>query len=164
MVAAVVHPAGPLDAEVLADLELQVWQQAYAGLLPAAVLATPVTDLAERWAGRLAGGPVLLASEGGTAVGFAAVDPDRAEIEALSVVPRWSRRGHGGRLLAAAAEQLRATGSGTGSWWAPEADHTIAAFLAGAGWRPDGGRRAFDTGESTLVEVRYSGSLDLVAL
>jgi GNAT superfamily N-acetyltransferase len=164
MVTASVRPAGPLDAETVADLQLQLWQQAYADLLPPDVLATPATDLAERWAMRIAQDGVWIADEGSTPVGFAAVAPEDAEIEVLGVVPRWARRGHGGRLLAAAAEQIRSAGGGTGSWWALDTDRSISGFLTGVGWQRDGGRRAFDTGQRTLVELRWSGGLDLVAV
>ena len=83
------------------------------------------------------------------------------EIGALLVEPRWGRRGHGGRLLAAAADMLRSSGAIYGLAWVPEADEASRRFYARAGWATDGGVRAFDTGTGTLREVRFTGSLDL---
>jgi GNAT superfamily N-acetyltransferase len=83
------------------------------------------------------------------------------EVGALLVEPRWGRRGHGGRLLAAAAERLRSGGAIYGLAWVPEADEASRRFYARAGWEPDGAVRAFDTGDGVLREVRLTGSLDL---
>ena len=91
--------------------------------------------------------------------------PDRArggiaEIGALLVEPRWGRRGHGGRLLAAAAS-LRGRGAVNGLAWVPEADAASRRFYARAGWEPDGAVRMLDTGDGTLREIRFAGPLDL---
>lgn len=183
MAVAVVRQAVESDAGVVAGLQLAVWQQVYAELLPAAVLLADPEVRAAAWAARIGGGaPVLLASEGAEPVGLAAVadpdpDPDDnagdnpaghtavgrvGEIETLLVLPRWARRGHGGRLLAEAAAGLRRRGAESARWWAPEADRSVERFLAGVSWFPDGGRRVLDTGEGSLAEVRYAGPLDLV--
>ncbi len=119
-----VREAGVDDAAVLGGLQLEFWQQAYAALLPASLLDRSDADQAQAWRLRLqAGGTALLATEGGAPVGFALLDPEPAdgigEIQALGVLPRWSRRGHGGRLLATAALHLRRAGAGTGRYWAP---------------------------------------------
>ncbi|MTD13730.1 GNAT family N-acetyltransferase [Nakamurella sp. YIM 132087] len=161
--------AGLLDADVVARLQLDLWQQAYAELLPPAVLATPLETLFDRWTARIAGGgPVLVAMEGGTPVGLAALSAlpvmGVGEIEVFGVLPRFARRGHGGRMLAEAATQLRDTGAHGGRWWAPEEDRTIERFLASAGWQPEGRRRVLDTGTGRFAEVAYSGGLDLVAV
>jgi GNAT superfamily N-acetyltransferase len=162
------------DAAVIAELQIQVWQQAFADLLPAQVVMTDPVAHAETWDARLRqGGPVLLALEGAEPVGFAAVSfglDDRnllapvGEIEVLYVLPRWGRRGHGGRLLVGAAAELRRIGATAARWWLPESDKATARFLRGAGWSADGLRRELDTGAEPLFEVRYSGSVDLVAV
>jgi len=168
MAAAEVREAGIDDAAVLGGLQLEFWRQAYAGLLPAALLDRSDADQAQAWRARLdVGGTALLATEGGAPVGFALLDPEPdaervGEIQALGVLPRWSRRGHGGRLLGTAALHLRQAGATTGRYWAPVADEATAAFMAAVGWSPDGPRRVLDTGEGTLAEQSYSGTLDLV--
>lgn len=159
---------------MIASLQLLVWQQVFAAVLPAAALETDPAVHARSWAARIdTGGAVLLATEGAEPVGFAAVGADVdwrnlldpvGEIEVLHVVPRWGRRGHGGRLLTAAAAALRTTGARTGRWWVPAADRATGRFLAAAGWAEDGVRRELDTGAAPLVEHRWSGSLDLVAV
>lgn len=83
------------------------------------------------------------------------------EIGVLLVEPRWGRRGHGGRLLAAAAEALRAGGARYGLAWIPERDEASRRFYAKAGWAPDGSVRGLDTGVGTLREVRVTGSLEM---
>jgi len=166
---ALVRPARPEDAAVLARLQLDVWQQAYSELLPAAALLADPAAQSEVWAARVAApGLVLLAFEGAEPVGLAATDPDLddgvGQLELLHVLPRWSRRGHGGRLLGAAATQLRGLGASRGTWWAPEADESVQQFLLGVGWAADGPRRVLDTGEGTLAEIRYAGNLDLLLI
>jgi GNAT superfamily N-acetyltransferase len=168
-----VRPATADDAPAVARLQLTVWQQAFAAVLPAAALGTDPAVHAASWADRIEqGGPVLLAVEGVETVGFAAVAGAAGrnllepvgEIEVLHVVPRWGRRGHGGRLLVASAAQLRRLGARTGRWWVPQVDTATARFLTAAGWVEDGVRRELETGAAPLVELRWSGSLDLVAI
>jgi GNAT superfamily N-acetyltransferase len=169
-----VRRATVADAEVIANMQIQTWQQAFAELLPAQVVMTDPLRHRELWETRLGqGGPALLALEGTEFVGFAAVSDrlDNAnllapigEIEVLYVLPRWGRRGHGGRLLAGAAAELRRAGATTAQWWIPESDKATRTFLMSAGWAADGVRRELDTGAEPLFEIRYSGGTDLVAV
>jgi len=171
----IVRRATAADAATIADIQILLWQQAFAELLPAGVVFTDPVQHAVTWDARLRqGGPVLLAIEGEAPVGFAAVSSeldDRnllapvGEIEVLYVVPRWGRRGHGGRLLAGAAAELRRIGATSAQWWIPESDKASTTFLArAAGWSADGVRRELDTGAAPIFEVRFSGSVDLVAV
>ncbi len=167
MAEATVHRATRADAGVVAELQIRLWQQAYSEILPAALLLADPAAMTVRWAARIGStDPVLIAFEGAHPVGFTAVGTGEAdgEIEVLGVLPRWARRGHGGRLLGSAALELRQAGADHGHWWAPEADRSVERFLARVGWLPDGTHRVLDTGEGLLTEIRYSGSLDLVLL
>lgn len=169
-----VRPASVDDAPTIAGLQLAVWRQAFASVLPVAALNTDPAAHSASWTKRIElGGPVLVALEGTEPVGFAAIasEPDRrnlldtaGEIEVLHVVPRWGRRGHGGRLLVAAAVELRRLGARTGHWWVPQVDTATARFLTAAGWAEDGVRRELETGAAPIVELRWSGTLDLVAV
>ena len=174
MAESTVRRATVADAGTIATLQIQTWQQAFAELLPAQVVMSDPLQYKELWDTRLRqGGPVLLALEGAEFVGFAAVSDqvDDAnllapvgEIEIIYVLPRWGRRGHGGRLLSGAAAELRRLGATSARWWIPESDKATTNFLASTGWSADGVRRELDTGGEPLFEIRYSGSTDLVAV
>ena len=174
MAESLVRRATAADAATIAGLQIQVWQQAFAESLPAEVIFTDPQRHAESWDARIRqGGPVLLATEGTEPVGFAAVSDEVddanllapiGEIEVLYVVPRWGRRGHGGRLLAGAAAELRRRSASTARWWIPERDQATSRFLTAAGWVPDGVRRELDTGGEPLFEIRFSGSTELIAV
>jgi GNAT superfamily N-acetyltransferase len=111
--------------------------------------------------GRSGQGADPIASHGSDAAAEGISARAWGEIGALLVEPRWGRRGHGGRLLAAVADRLRAGGGLYGLAWVPEADEASRRFYARAGWETDGAVRAFDTGAGTIREIRLTGSLDL---
>ncbi|MGE3288266.1 MAG: GNAT family N-acetyltransferase [Pseudonocardia sp.] len=170
MATAAVRPATAADVDEIVRLQAGTWQLAYAGLLPEAALAQVAGPAARAaWTAAVAAeGPsrVLIATEGHFTVGFCAAAlsdeaPEWAEIAALVVEPRWGRRGHGGRLLAAAAAQLGELGARYGLAWVAEADDATRRFYASAGWGPDGQARVLDTGEGELRELRITGSLAL---
>lgn len=165
MAEARVRPALSDDPMVLSALLRTWWRDAYADILPHSVLEMDELQLAESWTMQLVGARALIAEERTHPVGFALVDPRIEDgvgrIELLGVVPRWARRGHGGRLIVEAARILHDAGAETGIWWAIESDDTIASFTAGIGWTPSGKRRVLDTGEGRLTEIQYSGSLHL---
>jgi GNAT superfamily N-acetyltransferase len=172
MALATVRRAVDADVDALVRIQSDTWRAAYAQLVPAAVIAR-LTGAEARAAWRAAVGAggghhVFVASEGDWTVGFCAAahygggnGAAIAEVTTLLVEPRWGRRGHGGRLLAAAAEALRGHGAEVGWAWVPEADAVSRAFYGHAGWTADGAVRGLDTGAGTLREVRLSGSLDL---
>jgi GNAT superfamily N-acetyltransferase len=169
-----VRPAVPGDAEEIARVQLVTWRTAYRSLLPAPVLDDWDGEAAaSAWRTAVtspptAGHGVLVAEEGGTLVGFTAYGPAElgtgespsaegptAEVAALLVEPRWGRRGHGSRLLAAVADLLRSQGVARLQIWLPEADRVSSDFLESAGWARDGWARALDTGSTTIREVRW---------
>ncbi|MCW2675068.1 MAG: acyltransferase [Modestobacter sp.] len=173
------RPAAPGDAAHIARVQVVTWRTAYRAVLPAAVLDEWDDDAAAAaWRVAVLRPPtpahgVLVAEDSGTLVGFAAYGPAElttgelpsvegptTEVGALLVEPRWGRRGHGSRLLAALADVARAAGVRRLQIWLPEADRVTVAFLAGAGWAQDGWVRALDTGTSTIREVRWHTLLD----
>ena len=174
MALATVRPAVAADVEEITRIQTTTWAAAYADLVPAAAiehLAGPEATAA--WTAAVEAGAVLVAVEGEWTVGFVAAGPADVpadsplgpeawgEVGTLLVEPRWGRRGHGGRLLAAAAAALRERGAHYGLAWVPEKDDASRRFYARAGWEPDGTARGLDTGDGVLREVRYTGSLDL---
>jgi GNAT superfamily N-acetyltransferase len=172
-----VRPATADDAGELARIQIDTWRTAYAEILPAAVLDSLDLDAAtEAWAQAVTAPPsaahrVLVALEQQWRVGFLAVgpatdledeDPERdttAAIAPLLVEPRWGRRGHGSRLLAAATDLAREDGTTRLITWIPAADKPSESFLISTGWAPDGLARALDTGAGELREIRLHTSL-----
>ena len=167
-----VRPAAPGDAAEIGRIQVETWRAAYRGILPAAVLdGLSADEAAARWTAAIEKPPtaqhhVLVALEKEWRVGFAALgpaddleagDPDPAMTLALDVLlvePRWGRRGHGSRLLAAAIDHARVDGMTRAITWVPEGDDVTRAFLTSAGWAPDGLARALETGAGELREIR----------
>lgn len=173
-----VRPARPEDATEIARIQLATWRTAYDRVLPASVLEGVGDELAAaQWHAAITSPPsrehrVLVAQEQQWPVGFAAFGPagdqdltgdagpaTTAEIVTLLVEPRWARRGHGSRLLAAVVDLTRAAGFTTGVAWVLEADVASLSFYRGAGWQPDGTGRAMDMDGTTVHEVRLHASL-----
>ncbi len=169
-----VRPARPDDAAAVAHVQAVTWRTAYRSLLPIEVLdGWDEAAAAERWRAAVTAPPtpghgVLVALERDAVVGFAAHGPAElgagesphpagpsSEVAALLVEPRWGRRGHGSRLLAAVAELAEATGTARLQVWLPEQDTVSAGFFESAGWAPDGWLRTLDTGGVPLREVRW---------
>jgi GNAT superfamily N-acetyltransferase len=167
-----VRPAAAGDAAEIGRIQVDTWRAAYREVLPPAVLdALSIEAASEQWGAAIDAPPsprhhVLVALEQQWRVGFVALgpaddlepdDPDpaaTAAVAALLVEPRWGRRGHGSRLLAAAIDHARADGMTRAIAWIPEADTVSRDFLLSAGWAPDGLVRALDTGAGELREIR----------
>jgi len=176
-----VRPARPEEADEIARIQVTTWRVAYRRIVPASVLARLDQEwIARRWREAVERPPtprhrVLVAieqaAEHSHLVGFAAVGPadeqaaapeeespprgDRtAAVTELLVEPRWGRRGHGSRLLAASVDLWRGDGFTTAVAWAYEADTATRTFLASAGWQPDGARRALDVDDVLVPQVR----------
>ena len=142
MAVARVRAATSEDVSTLAALHVATWRAAYSELLPPGVLdELDAPHLREVWADAIKGGAtVLIATEGDDPVGFVVAGPAPEEdvaaadgalppdagrtvlVSTLLVEPRWGRRGHGGRLLAAAAAALRDAGATRGIAWVPAED------------------------------------------
>ena len=168
-----VRPARPADAERVARVQLSTWRTAYADLLPAEALAVPEEQVAALWLNAIEAPPsprhrVLVAMERIELVGFAASTPadddgldaaTTAELSTLLVEPRWGRRGHGSRLVAASVEHWRGAGFTTAVAWAFERDPATRGFLTGSGWEPDGAARGLDTGARVQRQLRFHTDL-----
>ncbi len=88
-----------------------------------------------------------------------APQPAAVELTAFLIEPRWSRRGHGSRLLTASVDHWRGDGFATAVHWAFEADTVLADFLASAGWGFDGQGRGLDTGPRVVPQRRLHTNL-----
>jgi GNAT superfamily N-acetyltransferase len=188
MVDAHVRPARSDDAAAVARVQLATWRTAYAQVIPAAVLdALGEDEVAEQWRSAIVDPPtarhhVLVAYEGDVVVGFAAVGPATVDdlvgpghesgpagtdewdattlvLSTLLVEPRWGRRGHGSRLLAAATDLARSDGFTQAVTWTLDADQATRSFLESAGWGPDGVGRVLDMNGTEVSEVRLLTAL-----
>ena len=186
MAHAFVRPARPDDAAEIARVQLTTWRNAYRRILPRQAL-DGIDDawVVQRWETSIEAPPsprhrVLVAveqAEQAYLVGFAATGvideaalapdedpatmlrPDVAAVTDLLIEPRWARRGHGSRLLAASVEHWRDDGFETALAWAFEADRATQAFLTSCGWAPDGATRALDMDDMLVPQLRFHTSL-----
>ena len=169
-----VRPAVAADAVEVARVQGDTWRAAFRGVLPDEVLDRWDAAAAEAaWAAAVTAPPtpahgVLVALDGGRVVGFAAygppeVGPDErpdpagptTELSVLLVEPRWGRRGHGSRLLAAVADLALGSGAARLQAWVAEDDEVTAGFLESAGWARDGWARTLDAAGRPLRELRW---------
>jgi GNAT superfamily N-acetyltransferase len=162
-----VRPAVPGDEVVVAQIQLGAWRNQPA-------LGDNIVDLIDAdavvaaWRDAITTPPsgrhrVLIACEGATPVGFAAITP--AEVIALEVAADHQRSGHGSRLMSACVDHLRGFGARTISVWVIDGDDARVAFLTSAGFRPEGVARTLasanpeDPAAHTVREVRYGAAL-----
>jgi GNAT superfamily N-acetyltransferase len=166
-----VRPARAGDAADLARIQVDTWRSAYQGILPAAVLSgLAVREVEATWVAAITAPPsprhrVFVALEQDWRVGFAAAAPDDEDdatfvLGPILVEPRWGRRGHGSRLLAAITDHARGDALLHGLAWVLEADTASTHFLTSAGWATDGFVRGLDTGAGELREHRLHVALD----
>ncbi len=168
--------ARPGDVPEIARVQVDTWRTAYRKFLPATVLDALTPDRARAaWDAAVTSPPtpahrVLVATETDRLVGFVALGPSEeddaapgeAAVLALLVEPRWGRRGHGSRLLAAAADHLRADRTTRVVAWVPDADQASGRFYASAGWERDGAARTLEADGGTVREARWHVRLDAV--
>lgn len=164
-----VRPATAGDVDAVGAVHSRSWRTAYADHLPAEVLeALDPVALAGAWTGAVTSPPsprhhVLVACAGSTVVGFLALD-DSGELVGLHVDPAHQRRGHGSRLLAAAADLAREDAVPALSAWCPLVDTVRREFLLSAGFGPDGAWRELDVpGADGLREARLVAALAVAA-
>jgi L-amino acid N-acyltransferase YncA len=169
-----VRAARASDVPEIARIQVDTWRTAYRRFLPAGVLDALTVELATpAWAAAVDSPPsaahhVLVATERDEIVGFTAVGPSEEEdaapgeaaVAALLVEPRWGRRGHGSRLLAAAVEHLRGDAATRLVAWVPDGDRASAGFYTAAGWEQDGTVRTLEADGGTVRESRWHVSLE----
>jgi len=169
-----VRAARAEDVPEIVRIQVDTWRTAYARLLPPAVLAAATPERAgAEWSAAVLDPPsdrhvVLVAIEQRWTVGFVAFGPSEQDggpdrtgvLQTLLVEPRWGRRGHGSRLLAAAVDHLRSGGMARAEVWLLDGDAVSRRFYESAGWQPDGTVRMLVDGELTLREARFVVSLE----
>jgi GNAT superfamily N-acetyltransferase len=163
------------DAEAIAAIQARAWATSYAALLPAACDLREA-DFAQLWRDALtrpadARHRALVALERNRIVGFAittpATDPDcdqvtDAELMELTVDADERGKGHGSRLVQAAVDTMLADRFTRAVTWLVADDDVQRAFLAEAGWAPDGAHRTLDldgTGTTQVKQIRLHTAL-----
>ncbi len=174
-----VRPAVAGDEVTITEIQLAAWRSGHADVLGADALdSLDASAFRARWATAIVRPPgaayrVLVACEGATVVGFAAVRPLPAdestpgalpggELLALEVATAAQRTGHGSRLLAAAVDLLRQDGVNYLVAWVLDGDAARAQFLQASGLGPDNTVRELATGptpDRTVSEHRWSAEL-----
>ncbi|WP_203653961.1 GNAT family N-acetyltransferase [Actinocatenispora rupis] len=173
------------EAGEIARIQLATWRTAFSRIIPERILsALDESVLADRWRQAVTAPPspghhVLVAVEQGeesNLVGFAAIGPAdesalapeepadalgprTAAVTDLLVEPRWGRRGHGSRLLAAAVDLWRTDGHERAVAWLFDRDKAGRGLLASAGWATDGAARALDMDGTLVRQSRLHVSL-----
>ena len=125
------------DAATLGQVHVQAWREAYAGIIPDAVLAAlNPAQRAAMWRAGLARGMVVhLAERHGPLVGFAAGRsqsdtslPYSGEIAAIYVLRCAQRFGIGRALMAAVARDLLARGHSGATLWVLDTNSPARRF------------------------------------
>ena len=80
------------------------------------------------------------------------------EVTALGVEPSSQRRGHGSRLLAAAADLARQDGARALVAWTVRGDESVSRLLSSVGMAPTGAHRVLGVGEG-ITEDCWAASL-----
>ena len=183
-----VRAARPQEAGEVARIQRTSWARAGSDVVPPTVLDRLVADeVVSQWADTIHAPPtpghhVLVARERETIVGIVAFGPadetDAAlesgpvnpaagvighgptgEIATLLVEPRYGRRGHGSRLLAATVDIARADGVRSLITWVPENDVSARTFFGSAGWAEAGWLRTLDADGTPLREICLHASI-----
>ena len=175
-----VRPARTEDAAEISRIQIATWRVAYRRLLPRHVLdGLDEPAITASWRATVEAPPsqrhhVLVAveqtPETSYVVGFGAFGPadedhtvpdevlpaSVAAITELLVEPRWGRRGHGSRLLAAAVDHWREEGATAALAWVFDQNPAMVAFLTSAGWAADGNTRALDVDDMLVPQSRFA--------
>lgn len=140
------------DADALAHLHVDVWEDAYIGLIPDRIFherRATIPERVDRWRLNLATSPAtttVVEDETGL-IGFASIGPGRdddiaieEEVWALYVRAAWWGRGVGHALIAATLAERRAY------LWVLDGNQRAIAFYCRHGFVADGASRTDDYG------------------
>jgi ribosomal protein S18 acetylase RimI-like enzyme len=167
----IVRPAGPADAEEIAQIRIASWRAAYAGIVPAPCLdGLDLVGEVAIWRERLAGqgtawmrvAYLLEPPVPSRLAGYVTAGPARhagedglGEIWAVYVDPAAQASGVGRALMDAAVRGLATRGFDEAVLWVFEANTPARGFYEHLGWWPDGAAKAFAIGGAAPIEVRY---------
>ncbi len=167
----IIAPATAADARAIGIVHVLAWHETYRGIVPDDVLASlnPAAR-AERWHRVITTeGGVFVLRDGARLLGFAAAGPNRddalpqqGEIYTLYLLGEAQRHGHGRRLMAAMAGNLRDREITSAALWVASANTAACRFYDHLGGTVIGARTE-QRGTWTLPCVAY-GWDDLAGL
>lgn len=162
-----IRPALVADAEAIAVVQVQSWQESYPGIVPAAVLgrlsvARRAAGIAARLADPTEPTATFVAAEaGGGVVGFGVCGPVRVgpagyrgEIHALYLLDRVKRRGIGRRIMGRLAAWLATRELSPALVWVLAGNGAARAFYERLGGVPVG-ERLLEMDGASLPEACY---------
>ena len=158
-----VRRATPDDARSIAEIHVETWRAAYAGVMPQRVLDELDVEARERMWRSWAAAPdwaAFVAQQRGRIVGFASVGPSRdpeglGEVAAIYVSPSVWGTGAGRALMDAGIGWLKERWS-EAILWVAEENPRARRFYERYGWELDGGRKVDEVAPGAVVaEVRY---------
>jgi ribosomal protein S18 acetylase RimI-like enzyme len=168
-VTAAVRLATPADAEAIARVHVASFHAAYAGRMPAVVIAAfTLEKRVARWRDILARDAPeersFVSPAEGRVIGFASTGPARdadaapgtAELYALYLDPAAWGLGIGRALFAEAVADLRARGRVAMTAWVLEGNARAQRFYEACGMRLDGERKVVVEEGADLVHVRHA--------
>jgi ribosomal protein S18 acetylase RimI-like enzyme len=121
-----IRAAVPSDAAAIAEVYVETWRAAYAGILPDhALVRMSVASQIRQWRSLLnAGDAALVVTDGADIVGFGGYGPNRernlpysGEVYTLYVSPDYQNQGLGRRLLRAMFDGLQSDGHESAIIW-----------------------------------------------
>jgi ribosomal protein S18 acetylase RimI-like enzyme len=160
------------DADAVARVHVQTWQETYHGLMPHALLASlSVEQRAAMWKrviAESAEAPSLWVSEDadGLIVGFGFIGRSRderldagGEVLAINLLERAKRRGLGRELFIHLLALLKQRSFVSAGLWVLTANEPARRFYEAMGGRP-GAIRSFDVEGGALDEISYIWDLN----
>jgi len=154
-----IEPATQADAPALARVFVRCWRDAYRGVVADAIVdALDPAGEERRWGALVAEHRVIVAREGGVAVGMArfgadADDPARGHVFSLYVDPAAAGAGVGRALLGRACDELAGGGFATATLWVFAANERARRFYDAAGWTETGRTRVEPEWQALELEL-----------
>lgn len=166
-----VRQAFKSEAEELAELHVQTWQEAYAGLLPDQYLASLESSQRLPIWQRLLASPervaIFVAESDNRPIGFSCggvpseLDSTDgvAELWSIYLLKHFWDKGIGKRLHDALLDELRTRGFREVFLWVMEPNARTREWYDRQGWTLDGGRKTDELWGATITDVRYRKDL-----
>lgn len=168
-----IRPAAREEAEVLADLHVRTWQEAYAGLMPDDYLASLTRSQRLPMWQQLLDSPdrvaIFVADHDDKPIGFSCggisndedAAPTTGEMWSIYLLREFWNKGIGKKLHDILVKELWKRGFEEASLWVLESNDRTRLWYERQGWALDGSQKTAELWGATISEVRYRIRLDL---